>query len=102
MAESLTCVYKAKDGKILINTDMDEWFQATCRVLKCDHLHKDARFKAAVDRQAPSWDEDGKETSPMGKNFPALHAELQKVVASLARGDLEKKLTKVDVPAMKL
>lgn len=98
MAENLTCVYQAKDGKILINTDLDEWFEATCRVLKCDGLRKDDRFRAAADRQAPSYDGDGKQTSPMGKNFPALHAELQRVVAPLARGALEKKLTTADVP----
>jgi len=92
----------ANDGKILINTDMDDWFEGTCKILKCPQLFKDPRFSDPSKRNAPSYDEDGKLTMKAGENFPALHAEIQSIVASHSRNDLEKNLSKADVPAMKM
>lgn len=100
--EPITCLYQAKGAKLIINTDLDEWFSAVCKVLKCGHLQKDPRFKEQNLRVAPDYDYDtGKLKSPMGENFPALQAEIQKLVAELDADTLCKKLDKAGVPVMK-
>lgn len=78
-----------------MNTDDDAWFAAVCRVLQVPDVASDPRF-VRPDRDCPGWNEQRKAMNPGGPAFPALHALLQKRLATYTAAQVKTIVTKLD------